>query len=724
MKKVMFFIPIMTLFADVAILLDIPIFREVIVFVFLSFVPGYATLKLFKLKKISFLDTVLFSVAVSVAFIMFAGLLVNELYLFLGFSRPLSTFPLIGAISAFTLAIFLIDCMRDMPETHKLKMNFEGNLKNVIPLSIIIFILPFLSALGVLYLNIYLILLSCAIIASLCVLSVVSRRFVPENLFPFLIISISIALACQIPLISKYIIGWDVNLEYYVFRVTQINGHWGFLDTNVNPIGTLTYNSMLSITLLPAVYSVLMNAQGEITFKILYPFLFSLVPLTIYRICDEQFGKLIGLLSALFFTFTSASFFGAESLSLNRQIVGELFLVLAILVLVTKTIPVTKRRLLLIILGAALAVSHYTLGYIFLAIVTLVFIGSRVMHQRDEVLNALTIFLLFVITFSWDSIGTFAPVASVADAFKLAVNELTQPSSATVAVAASSVYGVPSVFTMASWINIAVLGLTNLFLIIGILVVILRPKVFGVFKRYSLISVVVAFILALSLLFPSIAAVLNFSRVLGICLLFLSPCFVLGGQALLKTLWKIWLKIRQSPKGQSVFKIGNVSVMFLLIAIVLGAYFLSQVGFVNRVANGNLVGYYNIAFDKMLASNESQIKLSLYYSYIPERDVFGASWLSSHRVNTTSVFADQLSESHVLLSYGLVPKNLMYPIDNTTISVKGSLVYLGSLNTVNGIITTSTAEFFNTSEISSVFDQNNLIYSNGNCDVWYVTPFN
>ena len=206
----------------------------------------------------------------------------------------------------------------------------------------------------------------------------------------------------------------DANLEYYVFRLTQINGHWGFLNANVNSLVTLTYNSMLSITLLPAVYSALMNAQGEIVFKILYPFIFSLVPLTLYRICEKQFGKLIGLLSALFFVFTSAAFYGPEPLGLNRQIVGELFLILSVFLLISKTIPVTKRRLLLIIFGAALAVSHYSLAYIYLAIVVVVFIISRVKPKFDDTLNTVTVLLLFVMTFSWYAL-TSAPLLTSLD---------------------------------------------------------------------------------------------------------------------------------------------------------------------------------------------------------------------------------------------------------------------------------------------------------------------
>ncbi len=720
MRKVLMVIPLMTLFANIAILLDIPILREIIVFIFLSFIPGFAILRLFKLKEISFLDTILFSVALSIAFVMFMGLLVNELYLFFGLSQPLSTVPLTVAISAFTLTAFFIEYRRDLSETLKQKTNFEDKLKDVFPLSILLFLLPLLSALGVLYLNVSVILLSDAIIAALCVMSVVSRRLVPENLFPFLIFSISIALVCQVLLTSKYIVGSDANFEYYVFRLTQINGHWGLLNANVNSIGTLTYNSMLSITLLPAIYSSLMNAQGEIVFKFLYPFIFCLVPLTLYRICEKQFGKLIGFLSTLFFVFTYSAFYGSEPLSLNREIVGELFLLLSVFLLISKTIPVTKRRLLLIIFGAALVVSHYSLAYIYLAIVAIVFIISRVKPKIDDTLNTVTVLLLFIMTFSWYTL-TSAPLTSMVSTIKLAFVELTTTGGSPIGGGASMMFGIPQVFTVASWINLLLSGIANLFLIIGVLVIILRSKGTGISPLYRVMIIIAGILLAVSLIVPIIASTLNFTRFYAITLLFLASCFVFGGKALLEIIGKAWTKIKRTLKRQSASKSKNIDIVLLLIAIILAAYFLSQVGFVNNVTN-SAIHSYNTDFDRMITSNESQVKITLYGIYIPEQDVFSASWLLNHKVETAEVFGDYLSEHHVLVSYGLIPNILLLHITNTTIPPQGSFVYLGSLNIVDGVMRATNTGSFNTSEISFLLDQNNLVYSSGNSEIWYVTP--
>ena len=719
MVKVIMVIPIITFLANIVIFLDIPLVREIIVFIFLFFTPGFAILRLFKLKKIGFLDTILFSVGLSIAFVMFTGLLVNELSLFLGFSQPLSTIPLMATISAFTLTFFFVEYRHVLSENLKLKTSLIGELKDVFPLSIILFLLPLLSALGVLYLNVPVILLSYVIIAALCVTSVVSRRLVPEKLFPFLIFSISIALACQVLLTSKYIVGYDVNLEYYVFRVTQMNGHWSFLNANVNSLVTITYNSMLSITLLPAVYSALMHVQGEIVFKILYPLIFCFVPLTLYRICKKQFGKLIGLLSALFFVFTSVAFYGPEILSLNRQLVGELFLILSVLLLISKTISVKKLRLLLLIFGAALVVSHYALAFIYLVIITFVFIISKVKPRFDATVNTVTVMLLFVMTFLWYSIGSNGILETLIINLQGVFVDLTTGMSPT-AGTASTMFLFPQVFTVASYINLLLSGIANLFLIIGVLAIMLRTKGKGISAEFKVMLIIAAVILAVSLVTPRIASTLNFTRFYGITLLFLSPCFVLGNQTLLTTIGKVWMKVKRSLKRQSALKSKNIGRMFVLIAIILSGYFLSQVGFVNYVTNG-AIHSYTIDFERMKTSNESQSKISLYNFYIPEQDVFSASWLLNNKVETAEVFADAESKSHVLLSYGLIPNKLLLPITNTTIPPQGSFVYLGSLNIVNGVIATDTGSF-NTSEISFLLDKNNLVYSNGNSEIWFVSP--
>jgi uncharacterized membrane protein len=248
----------------------------------------------------------------------------------------------------------------------------------------------------------------------------------------------------------------------------------------------------------------------------------------------------------------------------------------------------------------------------------------------------------------------------------------------------------------------------------------LKPKKTGISPQYSLMIIIAAIVLFISLLAPSFAATLNFTRFYSITLLFLSPCFALGGQAFLATIGKAWIKLAHSLRHQITPRSENMERMLSLIAIILCGYFLSQVGFVNYVTNGP-VHSYSTDFQRMLTSNESWVEISLYGAYIPEQDVFSASWLSNHKAETAEVFHDSGSTGRVLVSYGLVPVNLLFAITNATILVQDSFVYLGTLNTVDDLVTTGAVEPSRTSEISFFRSQNDLVYSNGNSDIWYVT---
>jgi uncharacterized membrane protein len=720
MRKTMMAIPVMILSAAAVILLTFGVFRAIFVLIYLSFVPGFVLLKVFKLKEISFLNTFLFSVGLSIVASMFVGLLVNELYIILGLSEPLSVIPLTVAMSTFTLIVFFIGYRRSF------SLNFDSldeigrEIKSHLPLILVLILLPLLGIFGALYVNIPIMIFLSVIIAVLCVLSVASGKLVPRSFFPFLIFSISIAILCLNVLLSKHIIGGDDSLEYYLFRVAQIGGYWGPVNPVTNSWTTLTFNSMLSVTLLPNVYSALMGLQGEIVFKILYIFIFSLVPLILFGIYEKQTGKIIGFLSTLFFVFTVNAFFG-ELTTVNRQIVAVFFLVLSIYIWLDKTLPTTKKRLLLIVFGVALVVSHYSIAYIYLGFVVLVVLISSVKTKFDDMFNAVTCVFLFGVAFLWYA---FTNSSSVLTGFtrsiQAAVAELTNFQRGLQAGASAGViYGLPKSFTVASWINLAVSGIATLFLITGFLVVLLRSRRIGISDQFRLLMIVGGVILFVSLAIPNIAATLNFTRFYAIAFLFISPCFVLGGKFLLETIRSAWMKINETLKRHSNFENTHTKAVLLLVAVLLSAYFLSQSGFVNYVTGGAI---HSATFDfyRMKTSSDPQVESQFYGTYIQESDAFSAYWLSKYASNSSIVYADSAPWNQELISCALIPSNLILPLTNVTKPEQGSFIYLDTLNVAKGIVPASTG-LFNTSEIVSSLDESNLIYSNGNSQVWGAT---
>lgn len=718
-KKTAMTIPILTFLMIAAILLNIGVFRSIILFVYLSFVPGFVLLKIFKLREIGYLSTVLLSLGLSIFVSMLLGFLVNGLYYILGLSQPLSTIPLTAAVSAFTLIVFFLGYKGDLSANFVSSRGTNGKTKSILTISIVLAILPILGIVGAIYVNISIMLLLCAIIAVLCILSIASNKLVPSNFFPLLIFSISLALLLLTVLLSKRTIGDDANLEYYVFRLTQINGHWGPLNDAVNSSLARSYNSMLSISLLPEVYSVLMNLQGEIVFKILYPFIFSLVPVILYGIYEKQTGKLIGFLSTLFFVFTLNAFFG-ELTGVNRQIVGEFFLMLSIFVWLHGSIPNQKKRLLVIIFGAALAVSHYSIAYIFLAVISIIFIISKIKPKFDETFNFATVLSLLVITFLWYTFISGQLVSHLIYTIQLTFAELITGIIRAQSGTAASMASLPQVITAATWVNLTMSSIANFFIVIGLFVIIVRTKRTGVSLKYKALSIMAGIILAVALFAPSIAATLNFTRFYAITLLFLSPCFVIGGKFLFENIASALMKIGQLYRKKSYSRSTSTKVVLLLIAVLLTTYFLSQSGFINYVSEGAI---HSATFDfyRMKTSNDPQIKIQFYAVYIPEQDVFSAVWLSRYANASSFVYADYTSGPRVLTSYALIPNNRVVPLSDTAIPMQSGFIYLSRLNVMDGIISNGPGVFFNSSEILYSLESSNQLYSNGNSDIWHVT---
>ncbi|MDR2720275.1 MAG: DUF2206 domain-containing protein [Nitrososphaerota archaeon] len=676
LSKQALLIPFITLVAFIVLLLDISVIREIVLFAYLSFVPGFVTLKVFRLKKLNLLHTFLLSVGLSLFVLMFVGFLVNGLCLFLGFMQPLSAIPLMVALSSYVLVVFFIDYRHDFSiDFASLHEGLKVSRKylHIIPLLIV---LPITSVLVVLYVNVPLMLGLTLIIAIMCIFCAVSTKFVPRESYPFLILSISLSILLLNLLISKYTIGDDASLEFYVFKVTQLRGYWAPLDAVKDTWQAVSYNSNLSVTVLPAVYSALMNVKNELLFKILYPFIFSLLPLGLYEIYKKEHGALIALLAALFFVFSVNAFFG-ELISVNRQIVAEFFLVLSLFLWLDKGIPLKEKRLLLIIFGLSISLAHYSLAVIYIIFVSLVVLVSSVKPAFDKIFNSFSVVTLFGITFIWYAFGPGSSLGSIIRVAQSMIDGLTS-FQGTYAGSASNVYAVPEVFTVASWINLAVTGAVTFALAAGVVILLLSKKLKlpdQISDKYMFVILLGGLLLGASYALPRFAAVLNFTRFYAITLLVLSPCLVVGLLYIFKVPEIIIRRITARQKISWTFSNRSRKTGLLLVAILLSAFFLSQSGFINH-ATGGAFRTPSFGFDyyRLEASNSTEGQLIFYSNYIQDPDAFSAYWLYNYWNISQRIYADSTAGMHVMISCALVPQNLIYQLTNETIPERGSFI--------------------------------------------------
>lgn len=723
MLKSFLFVPTIHLLLYVVIILDIPLLRPIIAFVYLSFIPGFVLFKLLKLKDISSVQKILFIVGLSVVFSMFVGLLLNRVML--SISMPVSVTSLLISLSLFTLILFVIAYRKDLSMDQKNSeecFNTQLNLKNTI-IKIVIFLPLIFGIVGSLYSNVYILLMMIISTVALYMLSIFSNKFASTKAFPIILFFISLALILQVVLKSNYIMGYDANLEYYVFKVTVNNEYWTTLSTITHSIAAVNYSSMLSVTILPTVYYYLMNISGELVFKIIYPFIFSLVPVALFSIYSKQFNKTTAILSTLFFISGYLVFYGIESLSLNKQIVGTLFLALSVLIILNKQMPMHKRRFLLVVFGVGLIFSHYSLTLIYLFLIVGIYLLSRKRFYQNDVINSSILSLLSVMFFAWFAY-TGSMITTIADSldriFSSILSDFGSGSSRFGWLTGPhTAYG--SDINCAGTINWVFLIFTHLLIFVGVMGLVFyflrKTKRWNIDPHYQIISVLSGFILLLCIVVPGLGPSLNFTRFYAFVILFLAPCFVMGGELLVDFVGTFLKKITNKNLLLNTKKITKI-----LLSIVLIGYFLSQSGFIN-IVTGAVPLSYSLDYDRVSTSTDLNIKIAFSDIYISKQDISSASWLLNHKNTTAEVFADYLSRSHALISYGLIPNNLLFPLSNTTLQTQNSLIYLSSFNTVNNIITTS-EYWFDPSEISSLLEisdllnQSNLVFSNGKSEIY------
>ena len=258
----------------VAVFADIPVLRQILGFMSLTFLPGWLIVHILKINNLSSSVKLVLSVGLSVAFVMFFGLLINTLYPLLGYSRPLDT---LSAVSSFSVALLFMAAIASLRSGNEFSINLESvklTTKEKAYLLLPAFF-PFMSIFGMHIMNTtdnnIMLMVLLFLIPAYVVFLAIRRNDVPEKVYPPIILCIAVALALLLGLRSDYIIGVDIHREFYLFRQTLANGRWQIILND-------TLDSCLSISLLPAIYQSFLNMNPEYLFKIFYPLLFLCYP--------------------------------------------------------------------------------------------------------------------------------------------------------------------------------------------------------------------------------------------------------------------------------------------------------------------------------------------------------------------------------------------------------------------------------------------------------------
>jgi len=380
-------------------------------FIFLTIVPGLLIMLMLKVNIINFWEYLVYTIGLSISFLMFAGLGINWILPSLNITnKPLSLVPLSICFFIFlsTIGIF----------AYKRKpVLLEIKFPNLDWLNKVIFLIPvlfsFLSILGTTILNNngnnLLIMITLVGIAFYIFIIIFLRRKLNENIFPWSILFISISLLLLYSLRSWHILGWDINQEYLVFTLTNSIKHW-----NVHALDG-AYNLCLSINILPTILESFLRINNEYIYKLIFPILFSTLPVMVYLTAKKILNKGYAFLSAVFFV--SQYWFFVQMPALARQEIALIFFAGILMLKSEQKIGAFNKGILSIIFGLSMILSHYSTAYVWIIIMVIYYFISqivKVIKVKSLKLHFSLgyIILMIVFTFLWES-----QLTSVADSF-------------------------------------------------------------------------------------------------------------------------------------------------------------------------------------------------------------------------------------------------------------------------------------------------------------------
>ena len=705
--------------------IQIPILRQLIGFIYLTFVPGIIILRILKLHKLGNIETLLYTVGLSIATLMFTGLFMNTFYPLFGISGPISIVPLIITISVVVLVLCILCYVRDQDFSDSSFIDV-GNVLS--PPALFLCLVPFLAIFGTYLVNFHhnnIILMFLIVILAIIAILIAFDKFIPKDLYPLAVFVIAISLLYHSSLISMYLWGRDIHIECYLSNLVMWNSCW---DSTI----PLTYNAMLSIVMFAPIFSNICGMSLTWVFKIIYPLVFALVPLGLYRVFQKQTNDKIAFLSCFFFM--SVSTFYRDALQVARQEIAELFFVLLILSMIDKNMDKMKRSFLFIVFGISLTVSHYGTSYIYMfclisAWLILIFMDSPAAQKLGDNFHAKfgrkrekpannpnslkvdrTISSTFVLRFITFTLAWYMYVSASA-AFDVIVRignhmatntfELFNPEE----VQALHMIGMTMspLHSITKYLHL----ITMFFISIGILALLLKRSGVKFEKEFSAFSLMFFMICLVSLVTPYTSTAIGTDRAYHITLFFLAPFCVIGCITIFKMMSRV---VRASWTDQSVRSSLKVLSVFLAI------FLLFNTGLVYEVAKDNPTS---------ISLNTTITHPRFHFN---DEEAYGAQWLVNMAENESEIYAGDFER---LILYDFVrDKYKVIKFHNETKRVShNSYIFMGLLNVRDDEVVVLRREakcFFrdypklsNSTFYNKVIIYANKIYANGGAQVYH-----
>ncbi|WP_137285806.1 DUF2206 domain-containing protein [Halorussus salinisoli] len=697
---------------------DLPIVRELVTFLYLTFVPGYLLLHVVGVSAANYTESLVYTVGLSLMSLMAIGALANFGLRFVGVAHPFREIPMILAvIGAITLLLVLY--YRSADGTHVVHFDL-GPLRS--PLGLGLALLPFLAIYGGLLLTRFdvnlLLLVLYGSIASIPVLIIYEK--VPYRLFPVVVWVIAVSLLLQNTLTGQYLAWGDQPKEATIALYVLQTGVW---DPALAPAWGSKF-AMLRIVILHPLYALFTGLKMVWVFKFIHPLLFSVMPVALYHAYRRFITEKSAFLSAYLFI-SLFSFFIVLSRN-TRTATALFFLALVALLVADDDLSGIRRKFLMILFGTGIVVSHYGVSYMILfGLVTTIGLLSVIKaitgRGRQKTTTASYVLLYTVITFTWYMYASprskaFSLIIGFGEHFFTRLSEflISSEASATTRYVTTDFHSVT-------------LDLLKIFnLVIGVIIVIGLTSRYWMLYRDDELSFSTEY-LAYASVFLGIFAVtflpverFNTARTFPTTLLFFAPFFVIG----VRNLWNFFSRtgVRRTRAVQYVS------------ALLIVFYFLLNVGFISATVTHEYSPNAFVEKERIMEHGHPVEKVYFYKQYPTEYAVRSTDWFESNFQSDSTVHMSSWPGTfRGAIGYEPFTGSLERHIDVNHEPItrrglaSGSLgegyVYLNGFNVIGNVIRFPSGHFgfdyVYTSDVNSAWSEKNRIYTNGGSTVCY-----
>jgi len=200
-------------------------------------------------------------------------------------------------------------------------------------------------------------------IAVCIIVGLVASSRIRERWYPFALYGTGLGLVLITTLAGPYLIGSDIHLEYYYAQLRAGKDVWA-------PLYITSYGT-----------SVLGYVSSWIwTFKVIYPLLFALVPVILYKVFQKWLTPQQSFLAS--FLFIALPTFFMELPSISKEMIAELVLAALLFFLIKSSLSLKRKLPALVILGALIPLIHYSVAMVSVIIFGVGFLVGLILKNR------------------------------------------------------------------------------------------------------------------------------------------------------------------------------------------------------------------------------------------------------------------------------------------------------------------------------------------------------